>query len=180
MKKVFVGIDSGLKGAIAVLDEDGDLLGVKDMPLFADGKNVDVKALYDLLLKIVTQYKVFVTLEECYYTPKLKGSVDDDERNISVMTAFKFGRSYQSAFSVLEILQVPRLYIKPTIWKKDFFLFSQNKIQSVETAIQLYPAIANELKYVGRNKTMVYKDGRAEAILIARYGWKYQNNLRRK
>jgi crossover junction endodeoxyribonuclease RuvC len=35
--KIFMGIDIGACGAIALLDEGGGLVGVEDMPVLADG-----------------------------------------------------------------------------------------------------------------------------------------------
>ncbi len=40
---MIIGIDPGLTGAIAFLNDDGRFYSVKDIPIFASGKNRKVK-----------------------------------------------------------------------------------------------------------------------------------------
>jgi len=173
---VFVGIDAGLNGAISVLDERLSPILLKDMPVLYGGKEIDVRGLYDMLVSLSSKYELVVAIEECRYTPKM---INEKSKVTSVMSAFKFGKTYQSVVAVAEILNFRRTYVRPEIWKGEYFLFGKDKEQSVETACQFFPSIAGNLKYKLSGKTTwVFKDGRAEATLIAHYGWKRFNNLK--
>lgn len=162
----FVGIDSGKQGAIAILNESGELEQILDMPLDVLGKHVDSLKLFNILLEIARHGQIYITLEECRYTPKMNESSD---KNISVMTAFSFGRNYQACVSVLEIFQKPYNLVRPEIWKARFALFNLNKEGSILKAIQLFPK--NQKDIATRKKC----DGRAEALLIAEYGRRTYN-----
>ena len=166
-KRMYIGIDAGLNGAIAFINEKGECEKVLDMPIERNGKNTDVKELYAILNRADKDFDVVCCVEECRYTPKM----NEGERNISVMTAFKFGRSYQSVYAVCEIINFKRTYVRPEMWKGEFFLFNQNKEASIDRAIQIFPEYSGMLKYKARNSdSIVMKDGRAEAMLIALYG----------
>ena len=65
--------------------------------------------------------------------------------------------------------------VKPQVWKKHFGLIfpktmtkAEKKRKSVELARELYPDVADKLLYT--------KDGRSEALLIARYLKDVQEN----
>lgn len=166
-KRLYIGIDAGLKGAIAFLNEKGECEKVFDMPLERDGKNTDVRELYAILNRADTDFDVVCCIEECRYTPKMDGA----DKTVSVMTAFKFGRSYQSVYAVCEIINFKRTYVRPELWKGEYFLFNHSKEGSVERAVQIFPEFSDLLKYKARNTgNTIFKDGRAEALLIALYG----------
>ena len=65
------------------------------------------------------------------------------------------------------VLSTEYLKVKPQVWKKHFGLITkgltktQRKHLSIELAKELFPAVASKLT--------ASKDGRAEALLIARY-----------
>jgi len=164
IKMLFVGIDAGKQGAIAVLSSIGGLINVQDMPL-SPTHNVCTVGIYRSLLDVGKSDQMFICLEECRYTPKMQRD-PDDRSNISVMSAFAFGRNYQSCLSTMEILGCPHLLVRPEVWKAEFFLFGKGKSGSIEACLRLHPGIEDLL----RGKKGKWLDGRAEAILIAEYG----------
>jgi hypothetical protein len=76
----------------------------------------------------------------------------------------RLGDARGAARGVLEALGVPYSRAAGASWKRDYGLIGQPKDASRETALRLYPALACRLS---RKKD----DGRAEALLLARYGW---------
>ena len=138
------GIDPGFGGAIAFLTE-GDLV-TYDMPIMAGLINVD--ALARLFLAHPSRLCV---CEKAASMPKQ-----------GVASTFKFGMSFGAALAVPCCLRVPLQLVAARIWKKHFTL-DKDKEKSRALAIRLWPG--------GRQFERVRDHNRAEAALIARYGW---------
>lgn len=137
------GIDPGAKGAIALLYPD--FAEVYDMPML--GKEVNGSE----VAAILTQFP-------------------PDHIWLEKVTAFGMGRTsaYNFGFGcgvlngVFQTLKIPYTLVTPQKWKKKYGI-SKNKALSRQLATRLFPAIADQFK-------RVKDDGRAEALLIARYG----------
>lgn len=143
---IFVGIDPGLRGAIAVLV--GPRIGeIRDMPL-VDGR-VDIDALGRWLSSIAPSI-AHATIERAQAFP-LEGR----------STCFNSGVVYGSLRTMLVMCKIPHLVAEPAKWKKHFHL-DRDKERSRALAIQLWPGTG----HFERKKD----HGRAEAALIARYG----------
>ena len=157
---MYVGIDPGITGAIAVLDNDGSLLLLEDMPTIARGKGksivkrqVNPAALHEILKPWSTST---ATLEAVNSRP-----------GQGVASVFSLGDSFGCIRSVLAVLSMSADFVAPQTWKKHYNITSDKEIARAK-AIQLYPAASLHRK----------KDAdRAEAILIARFGYeKYRAN----
>ena len=152
--KSILGCDPGLSGAIAVYFPDHpNVIAIHDMPV--DGKSVDG---YELA-KIIRQYNPEVAFVEKVHSMPNQG----------VASTFTFGESYGAAKGVLSALNIPIELVTPRQWKKEFELTS-DKNESLELARMFWP---------DSDKFKRKKDnGRAEAALIAMYGYKLQFNVR--
>lgn len=156
-----IGIDPGLTGAIAILTPTGTFVAVRDMPIKVSGsgkakvKNeVDAEMLTELLLHCVAPDGSM--RESTLYLEQVASFRDQ-----GVAGVFSFGHSYGIVKGVAAALGLPLVLIRPAVWKKEFGLLKQKKDAARTYAIQLYPLAPLERK----------KDcGRADAILIARYG----------
>jgi crossover junction endodeoxyribonuclease RuvC len=160
--KITLGIDIGLTGAVSYLDDAGKYLGLFDMPVMSNGKGkarvtqqVNPSALARLLSKL--------QLED-YLEHTLTAYIE----NVSAMpgqgvsSVFSFGHTLGTVQAVLATLNIPFFTIQPTAWKKAFNLLHTEKDAARTVAIRYYPDAPLERK----------KDhNRADALLIARYGW---------
>lgn len=156
---IFIGIDPGQMGAVAILHFYIDKTPRKpicfDMP----------KNIIDLKKKIKLEavglgVDIFCILEQAQPMPKQ-----------GVKGVFTYGQGYGKIKAVLEILQIPFQEIHPSIWKKEFSLIKKDKKASVKVAQQLFPNIEF---YTERGRML---DGRAEALLLAEYARrKYDKN----
>jgi crossover junction endodeoxyribonuclease RuvC len=78
-----------------------------------------------------------------------------------VVSMFSFGRSYGAVEAAVSVLGYPLTYITPAVWKRSAGLIGGEKDASRGRVLDLYPDAG-----VTRKKD----NGRADAILIARYG----------
>jgi len=152
--KSILGIDPGVSGALAVYYPDHPMIiAIHDMPV--DGKAIDG---YELA-KIIRQYNPEVAFIEAVHSFSGQG----------VSSSFNFGCSYGVARGVVAACGIPTTLVSPQKWKRELEL-SKDKNQSLEMARMLWPD-SDKFK---RKKD----DGRAEAALIAMYGFKSQFNVR--
>ena len=147
---VIIGIDPGLSGAGAIVDEDGNLVTVFDMPTMGDKTRKRVDA--SLLSRIIKEFPPALAIVEHVHSMPGQG----------LSSTFAFGRSAGAVDGVLAALDVSVTYVDPRAWKKAYRL-SASKEDSRRAAIEMWPKQAHLFERV--------KDhGRAEAALIARWG----------
>lgn len=143
-----IGVDPGLTGAIALIDNDGQLLTIYDMPALAGDVSAQLVAgLDDWHLDDFGT----VVIEDVHSMPKQ-----------GVASSFKFGRSKGVVEGVFAGARRPVRYVSPAKWKNDLRL-TKDKGSCRQRAVELWPAKADLFK-------RVKDDGRAEAALIA-YWW---------
>lgn len=145
-----IGIDPGISGALALLDDNLALLDVLDMPIMALSKTKrQVNAAE--LAKILSKWK-----DATAYVEKVSAYPGQ-----GVTAMFNFGMSYGTLLGVLGALQIPVVLVSPQSWKKKAGILGKEKDMSRTKAQQLYPEAD-----LARKKDC----GRAESILIARFG----------
>ena len=141
-----MAIDPGLTGALCVMESDDlHVVDVMDMPVI--GKELD----YDLLYIFLEDWQPKkAVIERAQAMPKQ-----------GVVGMFNYGYLYGELNGVLKALRIPYDRVTPQAWKKSQLAgMPKGKVSSVIRVNQLYP----ELKL---RKT---QHGRADAILIGRYG----------
>ena len=159
---IVAGIDPGITGAIAVIDtnEDG-WLEVHDMPTSADkaGKNQVSGTCLAGILREIRPDKV--VLEKVNAMPGRPGKPGEASRSMGATSAFNFGRGYGTILGVVQALGIPLEHAPPATWKKAAGIQGTAKDYARTRARDLYPDAPLDRK----------KDiGRADAILIARFG----------
>lgn len=155
-KFLIIGIDPGITGAMAMIDQDLHLIGIADLPVMPTGvgnrQQINGAELAKILRSVQEsrQRQITVRIEDVASMPQ-DGSVQ----------AFSFGKNVGRILGILEALQIPYELIKPAEWKKRAGLWKKDKDASRTLAQQLYPeaSLARKLDH-----------NRAEAILIARFG----------
>ena len=152
MTPVVLGIDPGLSGAIAALDQNGEPVIVADLPVIADRslKWIDGAALQSTILDALQGRQCHAFVERVSAMPKQ-----------GVSSSFQFGVGFGSILSLLQAMHISIELVTPVVWKKSYGL-SKDKNASLHKARLLYPTAELHL---------AKHDGRAESLLIARYGF---------
>lgn len=193
MPQIVIGIDIGVTGAIAVISRLG-LLGIRDMPIVTSGKGgasvknrLNPAGLADIMREVLhganVEPKDAMTVFEHVSAMPGQGSA----------AGFSLGDSSGVVRAVAATLMIPAQIITAATWKKHFSigatgparakpkeLFTDEekkqrererqaakglaKQQARALVIQLYPGISASLARKADHN-------RAEAVLIARYGW---------
>ena len=147
-----IGIDVGLSGAIAILNDDLRLAAVYDMPVMAGtGKRQQVNGAE--LARIIKSY---LLVEFVAYVERVSAM---PKQGVSSM--FSFGTSYGIVLGVLAALQIPVVLVTPQSWKKEAGIVGKHKDYCRTLIQQRYPSAP-----LGRKRDI----GRADAIAIALYG----------
>jgi len=153
-----IGIDPGVSGAVAFLSDRLELLEVVDMPTMTNGKKQQINP-YELRTLISLRLVKFVPkgieLEKAY----LEQVSAMPKQGVS--STFGFGVSFGIIQGVLAGLSLPVVLVTPAVWKRRAKLIGKEKDQARTLAQRLYPSAE-----LGRKKDI----GRADAILIARFG----------
>ena len=150
-----IGIDPGLSGGIAVLEEN-KVINLYDMPVMPEGKKNKrqlnsaqlVKLLKDNVLK---NDEVSVVVEQVNAMP-----------GQGVTSMFNFGQTFGAIKGVCAALGLPIFFVRPSKWKKHFELINASKDSSRTKAIEMYPSLSNDL---AKKKDV----NKSDAILIARF-----------
>ena len=149
------GIDPGLSGAIAVLENEV-VLDIIDLPVMAEGK----KNKRQLNSAELSQY-MSKNVENI-----LKTSVVVEQVNAmpgqGVTSMFNFGQTFGAIKGISATLKLPIYFVRPSKWKKHFDLINSSKDASRTKAIEIYPSLAEKLS----KKKDVNK---SDAILIGRF-----------
>ena len=148
-----IGIDIGRSGAIALLNREGELLEVEDMPTLDDGPKGRPAVNAILLAAILKRWSPEQAFVEGV------GALPGEAAN----GAFAFGRCRGVVEGVLGAHGVPARFVTPPVWKRAVGIKPGKdgaKDAARSEAIRRWPAKAALF-------ARVKDDGRAEAALIA-------------
>ena len=143
MPYVFIGIDPGQSGGIALIKPDETAVYPWEDANFVILVNIINNARWDAIA----------------YVEKVSAMPGN-----GVVSMFKFGKSAGFIEGVLAGLRIPYQLIPPQKWKSEFSLGS-DKAKSIEVCERLFPNV-NLLR---TDKCKKKHDGMAEALLIAEY-----------
>ena len=150
-----IGIDPGLSGGIAILD-DLKIYDIFDMPIMSEGKKNKNQLNSAQLVNIINKHvlkkeNTFVIVEQVSAMP-----------GQGVTSMFNFGQTFGSIKGICAALGLPIFYVRPAKWKKHFELINSSKDASRTKVIEMYPSISPRL---AKKKDV----NKADAILIARF-----------
>jgi len=150
-----IGIDPGLSGGIAVL-ENNRVLNIFDMPVMPEGKKnkrqLNSAQLVTLIKEnIKSNEEVAIVVEQVNAMP-----------GQGVTSMFNFGQTFGAIKGVCAALGLPIFFVRPSKWKKHFELINSSKDASRTKAIEMYPALSSQL---AKKKDV----NKSDAILIARF-----------
>ena len=150
-----IGIDPGLSGGIAILD-DKKVIELFDMPVMPDGKKNKRQLNSALLVKLIKDH--IKNLEDTVMVVEQVNAMPGQ----GVTSMFNFGQTFGAIKGICAALGLPIFFVRPAKWKKHFELINSSKDASRTKAIEMYPSISEQLS----KKKDVNK---SDAILIARY-----------
>ena len=150
-----IGIDPGLTGAIAIM-QNNKVLDIIEMPVMSEGKKnkrqLNSAQLVSIIKKnIESNEEVAVVVEQVNAMP-----------GQGVTSMFNFGQTFGAIKGVCAALELPIFFVRPSKWKKYFELINASKDSSRTKAIEMYPSLSNHL---AKKKDV----NKSDAILIARY-----------
>ena len=150
-----IGIDPGLSGAIAVL-EDIKVLNLFEMPVMAEGKKNKRQLNSAQLVNLIKENtnsdeEIAVIVEQVNAMP-----------GQGVTSMFNFGQTFGAIKGVCAALGLPIFFVRPSKWKKYFELINSSKDASRTKVIEMYPSFSKQL---AKKKDV----NKSDAILIARF-----------
>lgn len=157
MSNLILAIDPGLTGAYALIEDDGKIIEVGDLPVIADLKTkwIDGDTLTERWLDLIGVRDVAGVIERVHPMPE-SGS----------QGAFSQGMTLGSLLVSLQIVGASIELVAPASWKRDLGLLApgstdgERKRASLDKARLLFPRAP-----LDRQKD----HGRAEALLIAHW-----------
>jgi Holliday junction resolvasome RuvABC endonuclease subunit len=163
---IFIGIDPGKHGGIAVIDAGADVLALTAMPVLRGGSKskveYDVRRIFD---RLVRQGEAFVWIERIRAMPPKYGG-----------SAANYQRGYATGiFEALCVaLKLRYEFVSPSIWQKAFW---KGKGDTKQRAIQQAERIFPMAELLATERSIKPHDGMADALLIAEYGRRHTTGL---
>lgn len=155
---LILSVDPGLTGAYALLERDGTIIEVDDLPVIADLKTkwIDGFTLTERWLDLIDNHDVTGVIERVHPMPD-SGS----------QGGFSQGMTLAACLVSLQMIEARIEFVAPQSWKRDLGLLSKpgttdtaRKRASIDKARLLFPHAP-----LDRQKD----HGRAEALLIAHW-----------
>ena len=129
-----IGIDPGLSGGIAILD-DLKIFDLFDMPIMAEGKKnknqLNSAQLVNIIKKNIISGSTSVIVEQVGAMP-----------GQGVTSMFNFGQTFGSIKGICAALNLPIFFVRPAKWKKHFELINSSKDSSRTKVIEMYPSVS--------------------------------------
>lgn len=151
---LYLGVDPGANsGAYAVLSESGEYIAADDLPIITSRKLkwIDAPELLSKLMELRRGETMTAMVERQSARP-----------GQGLSSTFVSACAFGSLLATLQVAGVAIDFVMPAVWKAANGLLKAEKGASLDRARLLFPAASLERR----------KDhGRAEALLLARYGW---------
>lgn len=161
---MYIGIDPGTRGAIAVLNDAGNIKRLIDMPRPKVGGGIDVDKLADIMQGLGREKIQSLYVEKPFFMPSdLNGRAG--KYTLSVQSQMQARINSGIIYGMAKMIHRDTQLVEPRIWKKAVGLEKgAGKPGSINMAKSIWPAS------IDIRET---KDGRAEAALIAFYGMRH-------
>ncbi len=153
-----IGIDPGLTGAIAAIDDDAQLILCADLPVIRSGKLawIDSNELTSLLMQCRNGRPAQIMLERSQAMP-----------GQGVSSTFCTGVVLGSILAACQRIAVPLHIVTAAMWKRSMGL-GADKSASLDKARLLFPTA---------DLDRIKDHNRAEALLLAYYGLSQQRSV---
>lgn len=163
---LFLGVDPGLYGALAVIDHNAAVVDIFDFPLSQVKVNGSIKYEIDraATYRIVSAFRGQIChafIERITAMPP-KPNKDGSAAFAGATSTLNFGINFDIPMTVCACCGIPYTLIMPSVWKKALQV-SRDKNVARHRASQLFP-------HAVHHWPLKKHDGRAEAALIAYAG----------
>ena len=148
---LIAAFDPGNTGALGMLDTESEAVAAFDLPLITIGNR-----------ELIDPYALSATLRE-HRPDEIWIELVGARPGQGLSSTGKFLYSAGVLWGVAGALNIPVTFCTPQAWKKEAGLIGMDKEAGRQLALRLYPHAA---PFLTRKKD----HGRADAILIARYG----------
>lgn len=161
----FIGVDPGLKGAIAIIDENGYWIQIQDTPTITFQKGKKNKTEYNIgeIKRVLFNFIDISSDKTTVFVEKMQSMPP----GIRVQASFSLGYCQGLFEGILTALEIPYQLVISKHWQKHFQITKpkgDKKTQSFQIASRLFPTATLTGPKGG------VKDGRSDALLIAEYG----------
>ena len=177
--RAVIGVDGGLNGAFAIVDEDNELVDYWDMPIIVDSRKItrgpkkgkvttkrkfDPRGMFDELegrvMQLTGTYYLESYIEVAHAMPQQ-----------GVSSTFKTGEGYGLIQMLVVSLGLDCNYVRAVEWQKAMTrsnVKGDTKERSLKRASDMFP----DLVLTKPRGRVLSLDGRSDAALIAAYGIK--------
>jgi len=159
--KLYIGIDPGLGGSVAVIDNRDNSIRFYDTPTLELKKGKKIKHEYEVpsmvnivndLTMLAFKSEIIVGLEKIHSMP-----------GQGVVSMFSMGYGYGLWLGILSSLKIAMVLVPPQRWKKIMMMgMDKEKDASRLKAMQMFPQISDQLNLKKHHN-------RADALLIAEF-----------
>lgn len=159
-RHLIIGVDPGLKGAVAVVDiHTRVIVEMIDMPTY----KTHTKSRKSGYLQHINVSSLAIALD-IYASNVIAAFIEAPEARPGqgLSSTFRFGKFCGQVEGILGALYIPTKPVRPAVWKRSLGL-SRDKAESCDLATEYYPTEKHRWKLKKHND-------RAEAALIAIYG----------
>ena len=166
----FIGIDPGLQGGIAIINDYPEIVDSLKMPIISQGK----KKVYNHLA--LRQF--FVRFEASHYYAILEQQQPMPKQGVTSM--FSIGYGFGALKQCLVDFAIPHEVVRAQVWQKEFGISGRKgntKAQALQICQDLFPS--TNLLATKRSKKP--HEGIVDALLISEYARRrYQGGLKNK
>lgn len=166
---VYIGMDPGLNGGVATLDENGKFLSVADMPV--SNKTVTFKGVVDIIQDIMTKNNAtsaVVSVEHQFFMPD-----DGKDRVWKTAMGYKTILDALSALILIGKLNITVKIIEAKSWKTKFNVMAcmgskeTKRAKKERTHQRVLEIFGDDVKTSIYGPKHGLLDGRTDALLIA-------------
>ena len=140
---IYIGVDPGKKGGVAVIDGDGVEVYAWDDQTFVN-----------VMAATMNKGKCIAAVEKVGAMP-----------GQGVSSMFSFGQSFGFILGVLTAFGIGYQLVPPTLWKREFGLLHTEKQASVDVAKRLFPSVS----LLPTERCRKESDGMADALCLCEY-----------
>ena len=140
---IYIGVDPGKKGGVAIIDGDG-----------AEVYAWDDQTFVNVMAATMNKGKCIAAVEKVGAMP-----------GQGVTSMFSFGQSFGFILGVLTAFGIGYQLVPPTLWKREFGLLHTEKQASVDVAKRLFPGVS----LLPTERCRKESDGMADALCLCEY-----------
>jgi crossover junction endodeoxyribonuclease RuvC len=158
MSKIYIGIDPGKTGGVAAILEETVIV----TPMILAGKDVDVGAMVDFLVKNI--YLKSTAGKPCNAIACIEKVHSMPEQG--VVSSFKFGFVTGVMHGIIRTLRIPLHTVTPQAWKK---VILAGTLKDKDAAIDFCRRVYPNVNLLATERSRVPHSGIADALCIAKY-----------